>query len=115
MSEAEQLMKAVEEELLNTIEKLEKGHDVDKIINEYCRTRFQTLSSQLKKVIEGNGGLNDAIAIITGFYQTGEYKSLYLVWLLATKPEYREHIIELLAPLLATEKLIAAYMQKSKS
>ncbi|MEM3895412.1 hypothetical protein [Thermofilum sp.] len=108
MSVARKLIEAEKDELLRVLNEIEDKHDVGKIVGEYCSTRSNALSTAIEKIVEENGSVSNLIGVITQFYQTGEYKSLYIVWLLATSPEYREKIADVLAPLLACEKLIAA-------
>jgi len=70
--------------------------------------------ADLIAVVEKNGGLMELGKLLSTFYQTGEYKQLFTVWLAATEPKYRRKIMEVLACLLINERLIAKAMERQE-
>lgn len=125
----EKIEALVEQEIaaeLTMLSALEAKSDIDVMLNDFVFThiddetgkevlgRSEYLLKKLVDIANVNGGLKELGQMWFEFYQKQEYKNLYVVWLLATKPKYREPILKVLSPLIVAEKMMAALAQKQE-
>lgn len=106
------LWKNIVESNLPKVDTLANHPNFSVILGKYVQERKGAMLQGVISVVQKNGGIADLGKILTGFYQTGEYKQLFQVWLAATEPKYRREIMSVLACLLLEEQLIGEYMKR---
>ena len=112
----QQLYEREEAEWLWTISGLQEKYDSQKMLTDFVESRNEYLLTQLKE-LEGGGKSGNAKLMQLGqmlqqFYQAGEHKSLWTVWLAITPEKQRKELTKLIATLRVVEIMVAEEYDK---